>query len=214
MNLGLLDKFVHLQSPIHALPPRLKLGAVLTILVFILILIPFFTAATAIQIMIFLSGVMAMITWLSQVPLRYLLMRSSLILPFSGFVILVNTISGSMDPIHIVLLLMRSLLSVFLILLFISTTPFHQILKQLSRWRFPKLLILVIAFMVRYFFVLAAEIESLEKGVTMRHSQISGWHKISTYSNILGMLLVRSYERAERVHHAMEMRGFTGEEIK
>lgn len=214
MNLGLLDKYVHLQSPMHSLSPGLKLGVVLFTLVIILILIPFFTPAAALETMIFLSGILAILTWISQVPLRYLLLRSSLILPFSGFVILVNTMSGSMGPIHIVLLLMRSLLSVFLLLLFISTTPFHQILKQLSHWRFPKLLILVIAFMVRYFFVLAAEVESLEKGVTMRHSQISGWQKISTYSNILGMLLVRSYERAERVHQAMEMRGFTGAEIK
>ena len=65
--------------------------------------------------------------------------------------------------------------------------------------------------MYRYFFLLVAEIEALERATHMRHASVSGWKRIVVYANIIGMLLVRSFERAEKVYYAMRMRGFTGD---
>jgi cobalt/nickel transport system permease protein len=213
VNHGFLEDHAFLNSPVHRLSARSKLSAVFLMLTLILILTHLFQPALSIQIMFALAGILAVFTFLSREPLRFLLLRSSLVLPFSGFVILVNSLSGTMDPFQILLVLTRSILSVFTILLLISTTPFQQILTQLSRWKFPGLLVMVIAFMYRYFFVLAKEIKSLEKGVGMRSSKLGGWQRMKTYANILGMLLIRSYERSERIHQAMEMRGFSEESL-
>lgn len=211
MNQGFFEDYAYQGSPVHGLPPSIKLGAAFLLLTLILILTHVFHSVFSIQIMLVLAGILAVVTFLSHVPLRFLVLRSSLVLPFSGFVILVNSFSGSMDPLHMLLVLTRSILSVFTILLLISTTPFQQILAQLSRWKLPGLLLMIISFMYRYFFVLAREIKSLEKGVSMRSSGLCGWQRMRTFANILGMLLIRSYERSERVHQAMEMRGFSEE---
>ena len=53
--------------------------------------------------------------------------------------------------------------------------------------------------------------ETLRQAIAMRHATLSGWRRIRIYANIIGLLIIRSYERAERVYLAMRMRGFTGE---
>jgi len=211
MKYAFVDQYARLSSPIHRLPVTHKLYFCVGLLGITLVVLPLFPLTTqalgSLSIAVFLWA----LSWTSTVAIKFLLLRTSLVLPFSGFVILVNAFSGVFDLPQIVLILARSMLSIWTILLLISTTPFHGILAQLSSWGFPKLIILILAFMYRYFFLLMDEIEALERGIRMRHSSVQGWQRIKSYSNIVGMLLIRSFSRAQSVYRAMEMRGFTGD---
>ena len=211
MKHAFLDRHAHLDSPIHRLSPRLKISLTLAMLSFILVLLPLLGSPRYVQGLLLSVVVLTAVALLSKVPLLFLISRTALVLPFSALIILVNFWSGTFQGIDMLLILLKSMLSILSLLLLTSTTPFHEILKQLSRWGWPRLIILILAFMYRYFFLLVGEIEALERGVRMRRSSLGGWQRIRVYANIIGMLFIRSYERAENVYRAMKMRGFTGD---
>lgn len=211
MKHAFIDRFAYLHSPIHHFTTSAKIKSALLLLTLLLIGFPMMdyqTAHTGFGIYGLLVLVIALV---SRVPLGFLLTRSALVLPFSALIVVVNYFSGNFSLNQLIETLFKSLLSIFTLLLLTSTTPFHEILKQLSRWGTPKLFIIILAFMYRYFFLLVSEIDALERAIQMRHSTVSSWKRVRVYANIVGMLLVRSFERAENVYHAMQMRGFTGD---
>lgn len=64
---------------------------------------------------------------------------------------------------------------------------------------------------VRYIGVLRAETGRLREAMRARaFAARSDWHTWRTLGNLAGMTLVRSLERAERVHEAMRCRGYSG----
>jgi len=75
----------------------------------------------------------------------------------------------------------------------------------------PAKLVKLFLFTVRYVFVLRAETTRLVEAMRVRafvpRSNPQCWR---TYGNLVGMMLVRSLERAHRVDEAMRCRGFTG----
>lgn len=211
MKHAFIDRYARLNSPIHQLSPAVKITVTLLALVLLLFGLPLLgNPQNWIGFGMYACLILAS-ALLSRVPLAFLMTRSALVLPFSVLIVVVNYFSGNFSFTQMLETVGKSLFSIFTLLLFSSTTPFHEILKQLSRWGIPKLLIIILSFMYRYFFLLTGEIEALERAVQMRHSSVSGWRRIRIYTNMIGMLLIRSYERAENVYHAMQMRGFTGE---
>ena len=63
----------------------------------------------------------------------------------------------------------------------------------------------------RYIFVIEQEYQRLMRAARIRNFRPgSNLHTYRTYAYLLGMLFVRSAERAKRVHLAMVCRGFSG----
>jgi cobalt/nickel transport system permease protein len=65
--------------------------------------------------------------------------------------------------------------------------------------------------MYRYIFVIVDEFMKMRQSKEARSYGGSRWFHIKTYSNMLGLLFVKSYERGESVYLAMCSRGFNGE---
>jgi cobalt/nickel transport system permease protein len=90
--------------------------------------------------------------------------------------------------------------------------PFAQLLVTLRRLRVPAVFVAILAFMYRYVFVIWDELDRLRtarKARSMgRTSLLFRWKSLAA---MLGMLLIRSLTRAERIHGAMVSRGWTGE---
>jgi cobalt/nickel transport system permease protein len=81
----------------------------------------------------------------------------------------------------------------------------------LRRLRVPASLTNLLMFAVRYLDVLAAEYARLRRATTVRAFRPrTDRHTWWTLGWLVGMLLVRSFERAERIEAAMKCRGFTG----
>lgn len=75
----------------------------------------------------------------------------------------------------------------------------------------PQQLVLIIIFMGRYTRLLHSQWQSLMTAARLRCFELkSNAHAWSTLGALLGLLLVKSHERAHRVHEAMLLRGFTG----
>ncbi|MFQ6098551.1 MAG: energy-coupling factor transporter transmembrane component T family protein [Armatimonadota bacterium] len=81
----------------------------------------------------------------------------------------------------------------------------------LNRLRVPRKLTHVLLFMVRYVEVIHLEYHRLVNAMRLRAFRPGcNQHTFRTYGCLIGMLLVRSLDRAERIVAAMKCRGFLG----
>ena len=109
-------------------------------------------------------------------------------------------------------ILMQSTLGFLAGLWLVNVTPFDKLLRTLRACGVPRLLIAILAFMYRYSYVVFDELERMR---TARRARDFGggswWHGWTSNAQLIGMLLVRSLGRAERVHGAMCSRGWSGD---
>jgi len=104
--------------------------------------------------------------------------------------------------------LIRAMLSLVSLNLLTLTTPAPRILQALEQLRFPKILVGVLELMLRFVAVLVDELGSMKRAAQARRAKtLLGWQ---VAGSILGALFLRTYGRGERVHLAMQARGFKG----
>jgi cobalt/nickel transport system permease protein len=109
------------------------------------------------------------------------------------------------------LLLTKALTVAALVLVLLATAPLEVTLKAAHCLRLPGLLVHLALLSYRYLFVLADELGRLRVALRVRgYRNRANWHSYRTLGSVAGTLLVRSYERAERVGQAMRCRGFDG----
>jgi cobalt/nickel transport system permease protein len=159
---------------------------------------------------------------ISGIPLRPVLFRSLAALPFalaigignifydraSAFMIGSVTITGGM--ISCVSLFFKTLLSVSAVMILSATTPFVSLCAVLVRAGMPKLLALQFLMTRRYIAVLAGESSAMLTAYRLRSRRSSKGVKLRDAGSFLGQLLLRSFDRADRVYNAMRLRGFDG----
>ena len=156
------------------------------------------------------------------VPLGLLLRRAALALPFVLFVGVFNplidrtvhltighlAVTGGM--LSFTSIMLRSLLAVTTGLVLVAVTGFDQICRALGRLGMPTALLVQLQFLYRYLFVLADE------ALRMLHARAQRCARhtrpgLREYRGLLGSLLLRTLDRAGRVHQAMLCRGFDGQ---
>lgn len=93
----------------------------------------------------------------------------------------------------------------------IGTIPIQDLGPAMQKVGIPSKLCHLLLYTFRYIFVIRQEYETMSRAMTVRGFQPrNNTHTYRTYAWLVGMLLVRSWDRAERVNHAMLCRGFTG----
>jgi cobalt/nickel transport system permease protein len=93
----------------------------------------------------------------------------------------------------------------------ISVVPFDRLLGTLRRLHVPAILVAILAFMYRFIFVLWSEHDTMRDARRARTFDRAGlifrWRNAA---QMIGMLLIRSLGRSERVYGAMCARGWDG----
>ena len=103
-------------------------------------------------------------------------------------------------------------LAVLSVLLLVSTTGIDR-LAGAMRWAgVPRLMVTQLLLTYRYISVIADEGESMVRAYRLRSGTTKGI-AIVHMGPMLGSLLLRALDRADRVYEAMKLRGFTGEEL-
>jgi cobalt/nickel transport system permease protein len=212
------DVYIRGTSPIHRWAVQSKLLSLLALMFAIalvrhLVLIPW------------ALGTVLVLYVCSQLPLGYLLRR----LPYPGLFIvamvgLLPWVSG--DTIlwqwHWLTLRWEGLQSALLILgrflaivttgfILLGTTPFLDIVQTLRSWGVPSLLADMALLTYRYLYDIANQLVTMQQAMHMRGY---GLHRQQVRRQwgwlvaLLGSLLLRSYERSQRVYKAMRLRGY------
>ena len=108
-------------------------------------------------------------------------------------------------------LFLGSLLCVGAFAVVTATTPEERLLEGLRGIGVPATVAGVIAFMLRYLHVLRPELHRLRDARDARTIGPGGPGVVRSGANVLGALLLRSFDRAERVADAMAARGYDGQ---
>ncbi len=105
----------------------------------------------------------------------------------------------------------KAVAMVTLVLVVLISAPLNQTLTAAHALRFPGLLIQVTLLAYQYLFLLTAEARRLRIALRVRgYRNRMTAHSYKTAAHVAGAILVRGYERAERVGQAMRCRGFDG----
>ncbi len=204
MRHNFIDRYAALDSPLHILEPRTKLLAFTALIVGVLS-IPatngflFFIYAFAIAIMM----------GFSQVPLNYIVGRALLLLPF---ILLASLAAPWKGYLGFGVLFVRAILCLILLILLTNTTRFAELLRGMRKLGCPQILAMNLSFLYRYLFVLTEEAMRMKQARDCRRTASAPFkEELKLLSSMLGTLLIRSFERAERMHSAMLSRGYSGD---
>jgi cobalt/nickel transport system permease protein len=232
MHIHFLDPFRPLRSPVHALDARIKLPLALAF-----ILTCSLTRPAAWPVFVLLTAVALCIEILSGLGIVYVLKRSALALPFAlaalpvvfstegqqvfGISVGAFTLSASIEGLgRFVSIMLKSWLSIQAAIVLAASTPFPELLQAMRAIGAPKLLVAMFGLMWRYLFVLVDEGLRLMQARSARSGQRESgasapggsiaWRARVT-GGMAGNLLVRAFERSERIYSAMLARGYDGE---
>ncbi len=209
--------YAQYDSPLHRMDARWKLVAIaLSCAVVVALRTPWAAAAA-------LAGALFLLA-LGGLPARWYLGRlSGIALFLAVFLIgLPLTMPGSdlaVGPLRLsragldlaLLIGLKALTVVALTLLLLATTPFDHLLKAAHALHLPNLLIQLLLLTYRYIFLFWDELDKLRIALRVRgFRNRAAIRSYQTIGQVTGTLLVRSYERAERVGQAMRCRGFAG----
>jgi cobalt ECF transporter T component CbiQ len=218
MQVDFLDRYSRGTSLVHRLDAQRKLvlAVALTLLVIATPQLVSLIFAEPLAVWLFLSTeawVVLVVFAVSGVPWRYLVLRLLAMLPFLLALAVGVPLSHGFNRgwNEGAQLLMRSLITLTLMITTIATTPFGRLLAALERLRMPRVFISVVAFMYRYMFVFWDELDKMRRAKLARTFYPSPSWEIRSMGRFVGILFVRAFERSERVHAAMLARGWRGD---
>jgi len=203
------DRYGRSVSPCHRLPSGLKLGlTAVVILISIAVPLENWPAYGVLGCVLFAGHSIA------SIPLSYLLKRLSLFMPFLVLMAISLPLSQGFERGGAIsaMIVARGTLAFLASLWLVNVMPFEQLLMTLRSLGVPAMVVAILAFMYRYVFVVWDELDKLRTAQRARSfGQASLWFRWKTLAQTIGMLLIRSLERAERIHGAMCARGWDGE---
>lgn len=215
-SIGSLNLLSLQDTPIHRIDPRSK--------IFVTILFIFITVSFS---KYELSGMLPLIIYpvviisLGRIPLRSVILKVLAVSPFAIAIGIANpfidrqiimNIGGfgiSGGTVSFISILMKFALTVGTALTLVATTGFETMCAGLIRFKIPKVFAVQLLFMYRYIFVLFDETLRMIRAHSLRSFRT--YPDIKILGSLIGQLLLRSLNRAERIHNAMISRGFDGD---
>lgn len=156
-----------------------------------------------------------------RIPLGFLVRKLLPVLPFALLVGLFNPLldreAVALGPFQVAAgwlsflsILVRASLSATGALLLIAVAGLSEVAVGLGRLRVPRVFVVQLVFLYRYIFVLAEEGIRVARARALRSFDGRGLG-LQHAGSILGRFLLRTMDRAGRIHQAMVCRGFDGE---
>jgi cobalt/nickel transport system permease protein len=215
-DIGYMDTLASGDSPLHRLDPRAKL---ITTLAFIVTVVSFDKYTLSALVPFFIFPVVQISV--GGLPTGYLLRKVLLVSPFAVLIGIFNPLMdreillqiGSINVsggwVSFFSILTRFLLTVTAALILIAATGFNAVCSALARLGVPRAFVVQLMFLYRYLFVLTDEAARMVRAISLR-SFNSGGMAFKTFVPMMGHLLLRTLDRAQRIHLAMLCRGFDG----
>lgn len=213
----LLDRLAFGETALHRLDARAK---VLVTLIYILTVISFgkYDLSALVPFFIFPAVMISV----GRLPAGFILRKVLLLTPFVLMIGIFNPIFDRevlvrFGPIGIsggwiscASIVVRTMLTLGSALILVGVTGLPAICGALERMGMPRTLAVQILFLYRYLFVLSEEATRASRARELRTFGTRGLG-MKTFASLVGHLLLRTWQRAERIHMAMLARGFSGE---
>jgi cobalt/nickel transport system permease protein len=214
----LQEPFAYGNSFVHQLDPRLRL-----------ISAGVYSSVVALSrdFYVLTAAVLFSFLWimLAQLPVREIIKRIIVLNSFNLLLWIVlpltfqGPISLAIGPLAIynagiimaAQITLKSNAILLLMMALVATMNLSILGHALNWWRVPDKIVHLLLFTYRYVFLIEQEYQRLIRAARFRGFRPgTDLHTYKTYASIVGMLLVRSAIRADRVQKAMLCRGFKG----
>jgi cobalt/nickel transport system permease protein len=215
IEVGRMDELGRMDSPVHRLDARVKALATLAFIVAVMSF-PRYELSALMPFFLYPFALMAA----GNIPFGYILRKLLIASPFALAVGIFNPfldrqvvvslggygISGGW--LSFASIAVRFALTVGAALALVACTGIHRLCAGLERMGLPKVFAVQLQLLYRYLFVITGEGLRMMRGVELR--SMGRPLRFRTYASLVGHLLLRSMDRAQRVYQAMVARGFDG----
>lgn len=214
-----IDRHAHVESSVQRWDPRYKIAGLFTLI---------FAIALVKSIPLVLIGLVVSIAILliSRIPLDFVYGGMKLIviflLPF--FLILPLSYPGetqitflgmpfAMEGLRLsVLIVVKAIAIVFLAYAIFGSRRFDINMIALQRLKCPSVVVQMMLFTYRYIFLFLQEMRRMDTAMKARgFEKKANMYTLKVMGGFVGTLLVRSFERTERIYKAMLSKGYNGE---
>lgn len=205
-----------MESPIHKLHPLAKL---LTTVVYLAVVVSFgrYEISNLLPFVFFPM----LIFVLADIPVAPILKRVLLIEPliigigilnplFDNHSIMVYGFTISKGWLSFLSIIIKSGLTVTISILLIATTGMDRLASALRMLKIPRIFVLQLLLTYRYISLLLEEVSRMYRAYSLRAPGQKGIQK-SAWGSFAGQLILRTFDRAERIYVSMNLRGFEGE---
>lgn len=223
-----LDRYTALNSWLHRWDPRWKIAGFLLLLLMLIIERPGMRSAPdpgrdlppacgslALALLLLISSRIPITHALKKLrPALWFLLALLIVLPlmYPGERIPVGSLGLSTAGIIVALVIVsRALAIILLAFLAFNTTRFDSTMKALHGLKFPAPLVQIALFAYRFLFVSSEQYRRMRVAMRARGFRPrANLNTLRIMGNNVGMLLVQSVERVQRIHGAMKSRGHSG----
>jgi cobalt/nickel transport system permease protein len=222
MHHHFIDRFAMGDSPIHRLDARAKLVAVLAYSVTLISFDRYAVADLAPMAILPLAWL-----WFAEIPVWFALRRVAVLSPFILMLVLMSPIyDGSFHavtfgPYNYTVsggwltaadIAIKFTLGVLTLTAMMCSTRFTQLLEAMRRLGMPQMVVMQLGFLYRYIFVLIDEAMRVRRARDFRGASLAPFgRQLAAVGGVVGTLFVRTFDRSQRIHLAMTVRGYRGE---
>jgi cobalt/nickel transport system permease protein len=212
----LLDDLARKETTIHKIHPLVKL---LTTLVYVTAVVSYgkYEISSLLPYVFYPVLIFAF----AELPLVPIMKRVLLVQPliigigilnpvFDNYTVMLSGMAISRGWITFLSILIKSGLTVTVSILLIATTGMDKLALALRMLRIPKIFVLQLLLTYRYISVLIEEVLRMMRAYSLRAPRQKGIHR-SVWGSLAGQLILRTFERAQRIYQSMSLRGFEGE---
>lgn len=215
-NLDYMDLLSYQDTRLHRLDPRAKL---ISTIIYITCVISFskYELSNLVPYVIFPVYLLSR----GNISASYIIKKVLIVSPFAFMVAVFNPVFDTaaitrLGPLSVsggwvsfFSILLRFALTVGTVLSLIACTGFYNICYALERLGLPRIFAVQLLFLYRYIFVLVEEAVRMVRARDLRSFSGRG-RGLGTFGPLAGSLLLRSINRAQKIHQAMVCRGFDG----
>lgn len=211
-----LERDVDLSSPLHRLDARAK----------VVVTVAFLSAMLSVPLsdlpeilLFFVFPVQS--AFMGALRYSSIFRRSLIVLPFAVFIGLFDVfyqrqaafavcgVTISRGWVQMSSIVLRGLLSVQALLVLVSSTGYYRLCRSLQRLGLPSLFVTQLLLVYRYIYVLVEQGVRMSRAVEARSFGRRSY-PVRLWGVLVGGLMIRTFDRAEKVGRAMLSRGFTG----
>lgn len=214
-----IDRFAHLDSPLHRWDPRAKIFSLIFLILMIALLHTLPLALLALGLAIALLKI-------STIPGKFVMDSVKWVILFlvPFFIIMPMSYPGEADfyllgiPFSWAGFRLASLIVVKAIAIVLTsyaifgTSQFAVSMKALQHLKCPSVFVQMLLFTYRYIFVFIEEMRRMDTAMKARGFVAKAdLYTLKVLGNFVGTLIIRSFERTERIYKAMLSKGYRGE---
>ena len=158
---------------------------------------------------------------LAELPIRKIFSYGLVTMPFvmgvglshlwidHTFYIELGNFSVSSGMICFLTLTLKGILAITGSLIFMMTTPIEAFMGALEKCKVPSILLALFFLTYRYIYLLVEETQTMYTAYKLRAPKQKGIHYLA-WGTFLGQILLRTYQRGNRLYETMLLRGFDG----